>query len=62
MRRLAQPFVHSLSPDDPGIVGGRGVNRPFMSEELIAELYRDRRYKDAIVPPESRWRGVSMGA
>jgi hypothetical protein len=34
------------------------MTAPLMSEELIAALYRDRRYEDAAVPCEPRWRGV----
>lgn len=60
MSRLTQPVVHFLSPDDPGIEGSGAMNAPLVPEELIAALYRDRRYQDAIVPHEPRWRGVIM--
>ncbi len=60
MSHLTQPVVHFLSPDDPGIAESRARIAPLMSEELIAALYRDRRYEDAIVPREPRWRGVIM--
>ena len=60
MSRLIQPAVHFLSPDDPGIEDSRAMNAPLLSEELIAALYQDRRYKDAAVPCEPRWRGVIM--
>ena len=54
------PIVHFLSPDDPGILGGPAEAGPLMSEELIAALYRGRRYEDAAVRREPRWRGVIM--
>ena len=54
MSRVTEPVVHFLNPEDPGIEGSRAMNAPLMSEELIAALYRDRRYKDAIVPREPR--------
>jgi len=54
------PIVHFLSPDDPGIPGGPAMTAPLMSEELIAALYRDRRYEDAAVAHEPRWRGLIM--
>ena len=60
MSHLTQPVVHFLSPDDPGIAGSRAMDAPLMSDELIAALYRDQRYKDAIVPSEPRWRGAIM--
>ncbi len=52
------PIVHFLSPDDPGIRDGPAMTAPLMSEELIVALYRDRRYEDAAVPREPRWRSV----
>ena len=52
------PIVHFLSPDDPGIRDGPAMTAPLMSEELIAALYRDRRYEDAAVPREPRWCGL----
>ena len=52
------PVAHFLSPDDPGILGGPAMTAPLMSEEIIAALYRDRRYEDAPVSREPRWRGV----
>lgn len=58
MSHLTQPVVHFLRPDDPGIQGGPPLTAPLLSEELIAALYRDRRYEDAIVPREPRWRGM----
>ena len=58
MSHLTQPVVHFLSPDDPGIADSRAMDAPLISEDLIAALYRDRRYEDAIVPGEPRWRGV----
>jgi hypothetical protein len=34
------------------------MTAPLMSEEIIAALYRDRRYEDAPVSREPRLRGV----
>lgn len=53
------PIVHFLSPDDPGILGGPAMTAPLMSEELIAALFRGRRFEDAEVPREPRWRSVT---
>ena len=60
MTRLTQPIVHFLSPDDPGIPGGPAIAGPLIFEEPIAALHRGRRYEDAAVRREPRWRGVIM--